>query len=114
MIVRIRPRLAALILFFAGAGAPAGFAQTQYSIGYPSPEQQFMLELINRARANGGAEAARLGLSGLQEGPPSIGGQLFMIANTAQPLSWNPLLAACAQNHAQLLNDNDQFFLGVS
>jgi len=37
-----------------------------------------------------------------------------MIANTAQPLSWNPLLATCAQNQAKLLNDHDQFFLGVS
>src|SRR6478672_11594934 len=98
MIVRIRPRLVALIFFLAGASAPAGFAQTQYSIGYPSPEQQYMLELINRARADGGAEAARLGLSGLQEGPPNINGESFTIANVAQPLSWNPLLANCAQN----------------
>ena len=73
-----------------------------------------MLELINRARANGGAEATRLGLSGLQEGPPNINGESSTIANTAQPLSWNPLLFNCAQNHSKLLNDNDQFFLGVS
>jgi len=73
-----------------------------------------MLELINRARADGGLEATRLGLSGLQEGPPSINGESFTIANTAQPLSWNPLLANCAQNHAKFLNDNDQFFTGTS
>ena len=83
-----------------------------------------MLELMNRAPANGGAEATRLQgytsngsptfTGGLQEGPPSINGQTFTIANTAQPLSWNPLLANCAQNHAKLLNDNDQFFLNVS
>ncbi len=71
-----------------------------------------MLELINRARANGGAEATRLGLSGLQEGPPSINGESFTIANTAQPLSWNPLLINCAQSRAQFLNDSDQFFSG--
>jgi uncharacterized protein YkwD len=94
--------------------APRAVAQTQYSIGYPSPEQQYMLELINRARANGGAEATRLGLSGLQEGPPSINGQSFTIANSAQPLSWNPLLANCAQARAQFLNDNDQFFTGIN
>ena len=69
---------------------------------------------LRGARANGGAEATRLGLSGLQEGPPSINGELFTIANTAQPLSWNPLLYNCAQGHAKLLNDNDQFFLGGS
>jgi hypothetical protein len=73
-----------------------------------------MLELINRARANGGAEATRLGLSGLQEGPPNINGEAWTIANSVQPLSWNPLLLSCAQNHSKLLNDNDQFFLGVS
>ena len=73
-----------------------------------------MLELINRARANGSAEATRLGLGSLQEGPPSINGESFTIANTAQPLSWNPLLSNCAQNHAKFLNDNDQFFSGLS
>src|SRR3954465_4106383 len=106
-----RFRFIAPILLFAAVTAPRAIAQTQYSIGYPSPEQQYMLELINRARANGGAEATRLGLSGLQEGPPSINGQSFPIGNSAQPLSWNPLLANCAQARTQFLNDNDQFFI---
>jgi uncharacterized protein YkwD len=104
----------ALSLFIAGAGFSSALAQTQYSIGNPTNEQQYMVELINRARANGGAEATRLGLSGLQEGPPNINGESFTIANTAQPLSWNPLLATCAQNHSKFLNDNDQFFSGQS
>src|SRR2546430_11459102 len=123
--VKIRLQFIALVVLLATALAPVGFAERQYSIGYPSPEQQYMLELINRARANGGAEAARLQgwqsdpsippfSGGLQEGPPSINGQSFTIANTAQPLSWNPLLANCAQNHAKFLNDNDQFFSGLS
>ncbi len=104
-----------LIIFLVAAVIVSrASAQTQYSIGNPTPEQQYMIELINRARADGGAEATRLGLSGLQEGPPSINGELFTIANTAQPLSWNPLLYNCAQNHSKLLNDNDQFFLNVS
>jgi hypothetical protein len=124
MLANIRIQIIALSLFVAAAGFSPAIAQTQYSIGYPSPEWQYMLELINRARANGGAEATRLvGFQnqgeppfpgGLQEGPPSINGQSFTIANAAQPLSWNPLLATCAQNHSKLLNDNDQFFLGVS
>lgn len=104
---------ATVVLLGAGFAAKAT-GQTQYSIGYPSPEQQYMLELINRARSDGGLEATRVGLSGLQEGPPSINGQTFTIANTAQPLSWSPLLANCAQNHAKFLNDNDQFFTGTS
>ena len=73
-----------------------------------------MLELINRARADGGAEAARLGLSGLQEGPPTIGGEAWTIENSVQPLSWNPTLTIAAQGQADRLNDADQFFLGVS
>ncbi|HEX8076839.1 MAG TPA: CAP domain-containing protein [Chthoniobacterales bacterium] len=109
----IENRLALLTTIVAVAASSA-LAQTRYSIGNPSPEQQYMLELINRARTDGGAEATRLGLSGLQEGPPSINGESFTIANTAQPLSWNPLLANCAQNHAKFLNANDQFFSGQS
>jgi uncharacterized protein YkwD len=110
-----RQKLTALITMLVAAIAlPRVVAQTKYSIGNPTPEQQYMLELINRARGNGGAEATRLGLSGLQEGPPNINGEPFTIANTAQPLSWNPLLINCAQNHSKLLNDNDQFFSGTS
>jgi hypothetical protein len=111
-----------LVTLLVAAGAVSqAFAQTQYSIGSPTNEQQYMLELINRARANGGAEATRLQgfgnppfSGGLQEGPPSIHGQSFTIANSAQPLSWNPLLFNCAQNHATNLNNADQFFLGAS
>ncbi|HEY8834308.1 MAG TPA: hypothetical protein VIM09_01895, partial [Chthoniobacterales bacterium] len=122
MLARFRFQFIALSLLVAAGFSPA-IGQTQYSIGNPSPEQQYMLELINRARANGGAEATRLQgfqatpqdppfSGGLQEGPPSINGQTFTIANTAQPLSWNPLLINCAQSRAKFLNDGDQFFSG--
>jgi hypothetical protein len=112
---REQGRLAALVIVFMLATAfSQAFAQTQYSIGYPTGEQQYMLELINRARADGGAEATRLGLSGLQEGPPSINGEPWTIQNSVQPLSWNPLLFNCAQGHAKNLNNADQFFLGGS
>ena len=111
MLANAQLHFLALGLLVAVGFSPAN-AQTQYSIGNPTPVQQYMLELINRARANGGAEATRLGLSGLQEGPPSINGEPFTIANTAQPLSWNALLINCAQNRAVFLNNNDQFFSG--
>ena len=111
----LRPLLSLVsgVVLAVSFARPTG-AQVQYSIGEPSNEGQYMLELINRARANGGAEATRLGLSGLQEGPPTIVGQGFTIENSAQPLSWNPLLLNAAQAHATLLNNSDQFFLGVS
>jgi len=114
MFANIRIQIIALSSFVVAAGFSPAIAQTQYSIGYPSPEWQYMLELINRARANGGAEATRLGLSGLQEGPPNINGEAWTIANSVQPLSWNPLLLNCAQNHSKTLNDGDQFFSGQS
>jgi uncharacterized protein YkwD len=112
MMAKVRLHLTRVIFFVLATGLSGAAAQTQYSIGNPTNEQQYMLELINRARANGGAEAIRLGLSGLQEGPPSINGEIFVIANTAQPLSFNPQLINCAQSRAQFLNDNDQFFSG--
>ncbi|HKP05045.1 MAG TPA: hypothetical protein VJU77_16965 [Chthoniobacterales bacterium] len=104
-----------LIRFIALTAATAlsqAIAQTQYSIGTPSNEEQYMIELINRARANGGAEAARLGLSGLQEGNPNINGESWTIQNSVQPLSRNSLLFNSAQGHATNLNNGDQFFSG--
>lgn len=114
MLSKTRLRFIVPLSLVAAIAAPLASAQTQYSIGNPTNEQQYMLELINRARANANAEAARLGLSGPQEGPPTINGQVWTIPINAQPLSWNPLLFNCAQNHSKLLNDNDQFFSGLS
>jgi hypothetical protein len=115
MFLNRRERLTALItMLVAVIALPRAIAQTKYSIGNPTPEQQYMLELINRARANADAEAVRLGIGSRQEGPPMIGGQVWNIQNSTQPLSWNPLLYNCAQGHSKLLNDNDQFFSGLS
>jgi len=115
LLPRAQGRLAALFIVVTLATAfSQAIAQSQYSIGYPTNEQQYMLELINRARADGGVEATRLGLSGLQEGPPSINGEPWTIQNSVQPLSWNPLLFNSAQNHARNLNNADQYFLGGS
>src|SRR3954468_15918540 len=125
MFATVRLYLIRVTVVAAAAALSEAIAQTQYSIGSPSNEQQYMLELINRARANGGAEATRLQgwqsdpsnpvfSGGLQEGPPNIGGESFTIANTAQPLSFNSNLINCAQNRAQFLNDNDQFFTGTN
>src|SRR3954451_14998816 len=100
MIGRNRLQFIVLTVLLAGAFTPA-FAQTQYSIGNPTPEQQYMLELINRARANADAEAVRLGIGSRQEGPPIVNGQVWNIQNTTQPLSWNPLLYNCAQAHSK-------------
>ena len=110
-------RIAFGILFSAATtliGITHANAQALYSIGNPSNEQQYMLELVNRARANGGAEAARLGLSGLQEGPPTVNNESWTIENSVQPLSWNSRLTTAAQGQSDRLNNADQFFLGGS
>jgi len=107
-------KTAAFCIFVLVASFSPANAQTQYSIGSPTNEQQYMLELINRARADGGAEAARRGLSGLQEGPPSVNNEPWTIQNSVQPLSWNPLLFNAAQGQADILNNGDQFFSGQS
>lgn len=109
MLATVRLRFLTLTLFVLAAASSA-LAQTQYFIGNPTNEQQYMLELINRARANADAEAIRLGIGNRQEGPPTINGQVWQIQNTTQPLSWNPLLFNAAQGHATRLNNDDQFF----
>ena len=54
MLATVRLRFVTLTLFVLAAASPA-LALDQYFIGNPTNEQQYMLELINRARADGGA-----------------------------------------------------------
>src|SRR3954470_20604283 len=65
---------------------------------------QYLIELINRARMNPAAEAARLGIDvneGLSPG---------LISKTPkQPVAFNPALADSAHGHAQWMLDNDVF-----
>ena len=112
MLTTVRLRFLTLTLFVL-ASASSALAQ-QYLIGNPTNEQQYMLELINRARANADAEAIRLGIGSRQEGPPTINGQLWQIQNATQPLSWNEQLFNAAQGHATNLNNGDHFFTGLN
>src|SRR3712207_1183737 len=70
----------------------------------PTAYEQYFLELVNRARANPGAEAARLGIDlnqGLTAGT---------IANTAkQPLAMNQFLNDSAQAHSDWMLATDTF-----
>lgn len=70
----------------------------------PTAYEQYMLELINRARSNPGAEAARDGI-GLNDGlaPGTLPNR------PAQPLAFNPDLIAAAQGHSEWMLANDTF-----
>ena len=76
----------------------------------PTEYEQYMLELINRARLNPTAEVVRLGTGSLNEGPPTLGGNLWTIApGPYQPLAFNLALLDAAGSYASQLNDADTF-----
>ncbi len=70
----------------------------------PTAQEVLVVELVNRARANPGAEAARLGI-GLNDG---ISGT--QITDTPkQPLAHNLLLIESSRRHSQWMLDEDIF-----
>jgi Ca2+-binding RTX toxin-like protein len=74
-------------------------------------EEQLVLELINRARLNPAAEAARLGLSSLNEGVPAA--QRISTA-AKQPLAPDAALALAADRHTLHMLAVDKFnHLGI-
>ena len=102
------------------------------SAGTPSDYEQYMLELINRARANPTAEVARIdgetgaqpglfgglfgfnsydgwatGSSGLNEGPPNLSGQTYTIPSAAkQPLAFNSDLLDATTTYSGIMASN--------
>jgi serralysin len=71
----------------------------------PTAQDQLMLELVNRARANPQAEADRLLGGNLNEGLAP--GTISTVAK--QPLAFNLNLNAAANGHSQWMLDNDIF-----
>ncbi len=65
----------------------------------PSALEQYLLELINRARAHPLEEAAFLGLADLNEGITDSGQQITPLPK--QPLAFNLSLGAAARAHSQ-------------
>jgi uncharacterized protein YkwD len=107
-LARVALTEAAVALAVAGcwlAGAPRAVAATQlYSQGDPTPEEQLMLQLVNRARANPAAEAAGDGID-LNEGL-SAG---TITTNAKPPLAFNSNLLASARGHSLWMLANDTF-----
>jgi hypothetical protein len=85
------------------SGAVATVANFQSLPAGPTEYEQYLLELLNRARANPDAEVTRTGLSDLNEGPPTT-----TITNAAkQPLAFHQTLITVARDHvAWSLNTN--------
>ncbi|HEY2585028.1 MAG TPA: carboxypeptidase regulatory-like domain-containing protein [Tepidisphaeraceae bacterium] len=71
---------------------------------YPTVAEQYMLELVNRARANPSAEASADGIAlneGLAAGTIS--------ADAKQPLAFNPSLITAARNHTDWMMQTGTF-----
>lgn len=66
--------------------------------------EQLLLELVNRARLDPAAEAARYGLQDLSAGTGTT-----ITADAKQVLAWNPLLFSSATTHNQWMIANDTF-----
>lgn len=90
--------LAALLSLFA-ANARAVPIQ-------PTEIEQYLLELINRARANPTGEAARYGID-LNESPPGV--NLNISPTPKQPMAFNFYLNDATDKHGQWMLDNDLF-----
>lgn len=83
-------------VFCWALASPVLGQQKIYSHGAPSSKEQFMLELINRARANPAAEAQRYGVA-LNGGLPP--GRISTARK--QPLAFNRRLIAAARDHSR-------------
>lgn len=71
----------------------------------PSAYEQYMLELVNRARLNPDAEATRYGLTDLNQGLTSGS----ITSDPKQPLIFNLLLIDSARSHSQWMSDTNTF-----
>jgi hypothetical protein len=96
--------------------SPAAPASQLYSIGDPTNEEQYYLELINRARANPTAEGLRLATttdSSVLSAYSAFGVNLvlmqaqFVLIPPAPPLSMNATLTTAARAHSQNMLQNN-------
>ena len=88
----------------AADGVAASGGTEFYDHGEPTPFEQLMLELVNRARADPGAEAARLEIDLNENLEP---GTIADIPK--QPLAFHPALIDAARAHSDWMLANDTF-----
>ena len=93
------------LLLLAVGVLPA--AQTAWDSGNPTADEQYVLELINRARADPYAEGTRLGLTpDIREGLTSSDAAAV---GPRGPLAMNPKLLQIARAHSQDMWTNNYF-----
>jgi hypothetical protein len=74
----------------------------------PSEYEQYMVELVNRARLDPEGEVARLGTGDLNEGPPTLGGHPYTIPpGPKQPLAVSVFIVKATGDYAELMDDTD-------
>ena len=83
--------------------APVG--KTRYDHGDPSPLEQWVLEMVNRARENPAGEAKRCGIP-LNDG---LTGAARLTAAPKQALAFNPNLLAASRKHSRWMLDHNTF-----
>jgi hypothetical protein len=102
--------------FSPKSSAPEAPTAQLYSIGDPTNEEQYYLELINRARANPTAESLRLATatdSNVRSAYSAFGVNLvlmqaqFVLIPPAPPLSMNATLTTAARAHSQNMFQNN-------
>jgi hypothetical protein len=110
------PVISSSSFWMAKPESPAAPASQLYSIGDPTNEEQYYLELINRARANPTAEGLRLATttdSNVLNAYSAFGVNLvlmqaqFALIPAAPPLSMNAILTTAARAHSQNMLQNN-------
>ncbi|MDP0496614.1 MAG: CAP domain-containing protein, partial [Verrucomicrobiota bacterium JB024] len=102
--------------FFDNIQVGTSFSKRPYSIGDPTDDEQYYLEMINRARADANAEAQRLAnttdtdvlnaIAYFEVDLTEMIAQFATLETTVQPLSFNEKLLASARLHSQDMYDN--------
>ncbi|NDV63553.1 CAP domain-containing protein [Puniceicoccales bacterium CK1056] len=103
----VRPQFHLVLVCFALflSGSRTDAVQSAYYQGDPTDWEQYLLELVNRARADPIAEASRYGLADLNEGLT----EGAITSAPKQPLVLNPFLIVSSRAHSQWMVDNDTF-----
>ena len=94
--------LIVMLLLMATSDLPS---RVEASIAAPTDYDQYMLELINRARSDPAAEAVIYGIA-LNEGVPPAD---TISTDPKQPLAFSGYLNDAAQGHSQWMLDTDTF-----